>query len=76
MTFFYLPGPETRRLVQVDGHEVEVRAVVETVVVGVPIGGGCVNDSAADVICWRAEHRGRVALASTPEAAARLVLIQ
>jgi hypothetical protein len=75
VTCFDLPG-EPPRFVQVDGREVVVvRAVVQTVLVAVHIGGGCYNDTAEDRICWRADHRGRFALASTPEVAARMVVI-
>lgn len=70
---FTLPFEAT---VQVDAHEITVRPVVRTVMVGVPCGGGCVNDTAEDRWLWEADYNGRVAVAETPEAAARAVLVQ
>lgn len=67
--------PEGLVHVQVGPHEIPVRPVVRTVMVGVRVGGGCVNDTAEDRWLWEAEYHGRVAVGTTPEAAARAVLI-
>lgn len=71
---FDMPG-EPPRIVHVDSHEIEVRAVVFVVLVEVSVGDGCVNDTTQDRLAWRAFYRGSHAYGDTPEEAARAALI-
>jgi len=63
-------------IVHVQGHEIVAEPCILTVLVAVPIGDGCYNDTGEDRDGWRAEFRGAVACALDPQQAAEMAYLK
>jgi hypothetical protein len=63
-------------IVPVHGSLVHVKPATFTVVIGVPVGDGCVNDTGEDRQGYRAVFRDQVGFGLTPELAAEAAYLR
>jgi hypothetical protein len=63
-------------ILYVEGQPIRVEPCALTVLVAVPIGDDCWNDTGEDRPGWRAEFRGAVASAVEPRQAAEMAYLK